>query len=123
MPWFCRCTLLVFLLLPLEASAQSTATDTASLPNAPQATKAAPDALEQEREGWLSPGADPQNRLGFPLARHFASDQKQFWTTPLRLNRGSLRAVLPFAAFTSVLLASDDWLSRQVPDKPDQVQR
>ena len=123
MHWIYRSTLLVCLLLLLPASAQNTATDPATLPNAPQPSREARDASEQEREGWLSPGADPQNELGLPLVRHLASDQKQFWTTPMRLNKGSLRTLLPFAAFTGVLLASDDWLSRQVPDKPDQIQR
>lgn len=80
-------------------------------------------ASGQDRFGWLAPGADPQNTLGSPFLKHLAADQKQFWTAPARLNRSSWKTLVPFAGFTGALIASDSWIAKQVPDKPDQLNR
>ena len=77
--------------------------------------------LSNENSGFLTPGTDPQNKLLFPLIRHLASDQKQFWTSPRARAKGEVKAVLPFAAFTGMLFASDRWISEQVPDRPHQM--
>src|SRR5262249_5191374 len=79
----------------------------------------------EDRDGgeFLTPGSDPENRIVWPFLRHLAQDQKQFWTAPTRLSTADAVALLPFSAFTGVLIASDSWISRQVPDKPDQLQR
>ena len=71
----------------------------------------------------LQPGEDPHNEMGFLLLKHFAGDQRDFWTAPMRLHREDLRWIAPAAGFTAALIASDSWITRQVPDKPDQLQR
>ena len=74
--------------------------------------------------GFLEPGADPENKLFLPFMRHMAEDQKQFWTSPKELKKTStLKTFLPFAGFTGLLIASDSWIAKQVPDKPDQLKR
>src|SRR5262249_28450026 len=50
-------------------------------------------------------------------------DQKQFWTYPLHAQRGDAKYFLPFVAITGAFIASDSWLSRQVPDSPSQLKR
>jgi membrane-associated phospholipid phosphatase len=74
--------------------------------------------------GWLVPGADPENKLGWPLIKHLASDQSAFWTSPKELRKRSAAfSFAPFAVVTSALVASDSWLARQVPKRPDQLSR
>jgi membrane-associated phospholipid phosphatase len=63
----------------------------------------------------LQPGEDPQNRLLMPFVKHLASDQKQFWTLPAHLETKDLKWILPGAALTAAFIASDSWLSKQVP--------
>jgi membrane-associated phospholipid phosphatase len=72
---------------------------------------------------YLSPGEDPENRLFLPFAKHLAGDQKQFWTRPAHFRVKDLRWALPFAGATAALIASDSWMSRQVPDRPNQLKR
>jgi membrane-associated phospholipid phosphatase len=69
----------------------------------------------------LEPGEDPANHLFIPLASHVLSDQKQFWTTPARLHMRDLRWVMPLAGTTGLLIASDSWISKQVPSKPSDL--
>jgi hypothetical protein len=76
-----------------------------------------------EQKGWLTPGEDPENRLGLPLITHLASDQFDFWTSPKHLEKRDWKFLLPAAGFTGVLFASDSWLSKQIPEKPDQLKR
>ncbi len=79
--------------------------------------------LLQEKTGdLLPPGVDPQNRLFVPFAKHLAQDQKQFWTYPLHLQKSDAKYFLPFAA-TGAFIASDSWMSKQVPDSPGQLKR
>jgi hypothetical protein len=63
----------------------------------------------------LEPGEDPQNRLLTPFLKHLASDQKQFWTLPAHLETKDLKWILPGASLTAAFIASDSWLSKQVP--------
>lgn len=63
----------------------------------------------------LEPGEDPQNRLMTPFLEHLASDQKQFWTLPTRIETKDLKWILPGASVTAAFMASDAWWSRQVP--------
>jgi len=79
--------------------------------------------IRERRDYELLPGEDPHNELGTPLLKHFANDQKDFWTAPMRLHRSDLRWIAPAAGFTAALFASDSWIARQVPDKPDQLNR
>ncbi len=63
----------------------------------------------------LQPGEDPDNRLVSPFLRHLVIDQKQFWTSPARLQTKDLRWILPGAAVTAGFIATDSWWSKQVP--------
>ena len=85
------------------------------LPEAPSAT--------QDRQGYLVPGIDPQNRLLVPFLKHIASDQKQFWSSPRHLDKTGAATFAGFLGFTGLLVGGDSWISRQVPDKPDQLNR
>jgi len=79
---------------------------------------------KSESDFDLPLGEDPDNRPGFPLLKHLANDQKWFWTRPLELKKpDALKAFVPFAGFTGLLIASDSWIARQVPDKPNQLNR
>jgi hypothetical protein len=85
------------------------------LPEAPSATR--------DNQGFLVPGINPENRLLVPFLKHISSDQMQFWSSPTRLDRTSTRTFAGFLGFTSFLIAGDSWISKQVPDKPDQLKR
>jgi len=76
-----------------------------------------------DRDDNLQPGVDPNNRLLVPFAQHIAQDQKRFWTFPTRLRRQDLKWVVPGVAGTVGLLAADSWISKQVPDSPNQLSR
>src|SRR5438552_6004381 len=83
----------------------------------------APSASLKENRGWLMPGTDPNNKLGWPFVRHLASDQKAFWASGKEIGNRGAKTFVPFAAFAGLLIASDSWLSKQVPDKPNQLKR
>jgi membrane-associated phospholipid phosphatase len=80
-------------------------------------------AREKYEAGFLPLGTDPENKLGWTFIKHLATDQKQFWTSPKDLAYGGATTFTPFAAFTGALIAGDSWISRQVPDKPNQLNR
>jgi membrane-associated phospholipid phosphatase len=69
-------------------------------------------------DNWgLSPtGADPENRIFLPFAKHLAQDQMQFWTYPFHAPRDDAKYFVPFLAFTGGLIARDNWISKQVPN-------
>src|SRR5438552_7893488 len=92
-----------------ETAAQPTEKITANSPSL--------DPLNQpvERDYELEPGEDPQNRLVSPFINHVVADQKNFWTAPRRLRTKDLRWIAPFAAGSGLLIASDRWVSKQVP--------
>ena len=70
---------------------------------------------EERQPGELQPGEDPQNRLVMPFLKHLVTDQKQFWTSPARLQTQDLKWILPGAGVTAAFIASDSWWSKQVP--------
>jgi membrane-associated phospholipid phosphatase len=74
-------------------------------------------AQESETGGRydLQPGEDPQNHLISPFLKHLASDQKQFWTFPTRLQLKDLKWIAPSAGVIGAFIASDSWWSKQVP--------
>jgi len=74
-----------------------------------------------EGRGWLQPGVDPDNRLGLPFLKHLASDQKEFWTIPTRLQTKDLKWIAPFAGLTAAVIASDSWWAKQVPPSHTQT--
>ena len=67
---------------------------------------------------WLEPGKDPQNRLISPFMKHLAEDQQSFWLSPSHAEPRDLKWALPLAAFGSAVIASDSWISKQVPSSP-----
>ena len=86
-------------------------------------TRPAADS-KNENPGSLPPGVDPENRLLTPFLKHLAGDQLQFWTSMKDLKKpDALKTFIPFTAFTGLLISGDSWLSRQVPDQPDQLTR
>jgi hypothetical protein len=82
------------------------------------------DALSQQPKaakaesfsGDQSDAVDPENKIGLPLIRHFAEDQKSFWVDgTTHWDRKKVKQFAPFAGFTAALIASDSWMSKQVP--------
>jgi len=70
---------------------------------------------DKEHRGWLDPGVDPENRLLSPFVKHIVTDQKQFWMSPAHFQIKDLKWILPGAATAAVFVATDSWLSKQVP--------
>jgi Capsule assembly protein Wzi/PAP2 superfamily len=71
----------------------------------------------------LEPGEDPHNQLISPFVKHIVADQEQFWTSPARLHVRDLDWIAPFAGITGAFVASDSWMTKQVPDKSNQLTR
>ncbi len=76
---------------------------------------------EDGTDGWLPLGEDPENRLVSPFLKHIALDQKQFCTAPTHFTVKDLKWIAPFTGFTAALIASDSWISKQIPNKPGQL--
>jgi membrane-associated phospholipid phosphatase len=66
---------------------------------------------------WNVPDQDARGTAsrGVALLERFAGDQRAIWTSPFGLCRSDVVWVLPAVAGMGVFLASDSWLSRQVP--------
>jgi len=80
--------------------------------------------VKEGESSFLSPGRDPENKLMLPLLKHITADQEQFWSSLTKFkNPSALKLALPLAGLTSLLVASDSWTSKQVPDRPGQVKR
>lgn len=107
--------LVVLLCAPLHAQSQTQRQAPKSLWSSAQ------NGSVDDRNYDLRPGADPENRLISPFLRHIAEDQKHFWTFPTRLRVQDLKWIVPAAGITAGLVASDSWISSQVPDKPGQL--
>jgi len=94
-----------------------------SPPSAPdsssQATKE--PGKKQDRDYNLQPGVDPNNRLLVPFAHHVVQDQEHFWTLPAHVRKRDWKWILPVAGATAGLIAADSWISRQVPNRPSQL--
>ena len=69
------------------------------------------------------PQTDFHHRLGWPFMTRLLSDQKTFWTSGKDIGYQGVIPSLSFAAMTGVLVASDDWISQQVPDSARQLKR
>jgi len=76
---------------------------------------------KQTQDYDLEPGVDPDNRLLVPFLKHLTEDQKHFWTFPARAKKKDLKWILPVAGATAGLIASDSWISQQVPNSPSQL--
>ncbi|HEX3740710.1 MAG TPA: phosphatase PAP2 family protein [Terriglobales bacterium] len=75
----------------------------------------------QNRNFDLAPSSDSDNRLGTIFLEHLAEDQKHFWTFPTRLHVQDLKWILPAAGVTAAFVASDSWISNQVPNRTNQL--
>jgi membrane-associated phospholipid phosphatase len=95
----------------------------ASAQNSSQISYSASSDSSTSERGLLQPGDDPQNRLLVPLLGHLAEDQERFWTVPAHLHVKDLRWIFPVSAGIGALIASDHWISQQVPDRPSQLKR
>lgn len=82
-----------------------------------------PPSREAYENEYLAPGADAHNELGWPYLKHLAGDQKQFWTAPKKIFTGGAPEFAAFVGATGLLIGADSWISRQVPDKPGQLDR
>jgi len=110
--------------LPVNSVAQVEAETAAAvprdaLPSAPAGTwNAPPEAATEEVASATATatgmGTGTAGR-GVDLLQRFAGDQKAIWTSPLRLERGDAIWALPALAGVGAFVASDAWLSRQVP--------
>jgi membrane-associated phospholipid phosphatase len=69
----------------------------------------------------LQPGVDPDNRLVTAFLVHLGEDQKRFWTMPAQFKKDDLKWILPLAGGTAAVFAADSWISKQVPDRPNQL--
>ena len=75
----------------------------------------------KEEAGWLPPGEDPENKLFLPFAKHVVQDQKDFWIKPSKLRTHDLQWILPVGGIFAGLVASDSWISKQIPDTPKEL--
>ncbi len=113
---FCALVLLVFASV---GEAQEQGRDPGSQTSSQQITP--PKQKKQDRNYDLQPGVDPENRLVSPFVRHIVKDQKHFWTLPGQVRKKDIEWIIPVAGGTAALIASDSWLSRQVPSRPGQL--
>jgi membrane-associated phospholipid phosphatase len=73
------------------------------------------DSSRDDSKYELLPGVDPDNRLGLPLMKHFATDQLGFWSAPAHFRVKDLKWIAPFAGVTAAFVAGDSWISKQIP--------
>ena len=91
----------------------------------PKEVRILPESASSTRDahGYLLPGVDPENKLLLPFLKHIAYDQRQFWTSPVRLDKTGAKTFAGFLGFTGLLIGGDSWITKQVPDRPDQLKR
>ncbi|MGA8763363.1 MAG: capsule assembly Wzi family protein [Candidatus Sulfotelmatobacter sp.] len=113
----CYCIWFLILAAGLRGSGRAQAENATILSAAASVSRiAAGGAESRPASGYeLLPGEDPENRMMAPFARHLVKDQQQFWTTPGRLRLEDLHWAAPLAGMTAMLVASDSWISKQVP--------
>ena len=126
------CVLLLWALCAMRSAAQTPGEDAAKgLPDAPSAAagsvgSARPPgsdaAIMPAAIAPISPGARHEaagNRSMWnpvTLVDRLAGDQKEIWTSPLRLRRSDAMWALPSLAVTGAFTASDSWFAKQVPE-------
>jgi len=94
-------------------SAPISATRSAKNPAGEQRSVSAP----RQEDPDASPrfGEDPENRLIIPFVKHLAGDQQTFGTAPARFRVQDLKWAAPFVGVTAGFIASDSWISKQIP--------
>lgn len=116
----CRAAVFGVLLLVFTNNVECQSADDSK----PQNTDLWPDQKANDSHSYdLPPGADPQNRLFTPFVEHLAQDQRNFWTLPVRAHKRDLKWIIPAAGGLAGLIAADTWISKQIPDKPNQLNR
>jgi membrane-associated phospholipid phosphatase len=129
--WF----LILFVMnLPANSVAQARAPDThETLPEAPSAVRrgATPGGAKafSSSEDSSEPAITTSGTWNVPdkvvlgaasrgvsLLERFAGDQRAIWTSPLHLRSSDARWGLPALAGLGAMVASDSWLSKQVPE-------
>lgn len=98
---------------PSATEAETTA-DNLNVFTAP-ASVAAMKPGDQDPNGLLIPGTDPNNHLLFPFIQHLAEDQKNFWLAPMHMNKQDAAWFVPFAGVTAGFIEGDSWFSKQIP--------
>ena len=66
---------------------------------------------------------DSESRLGTNYIKHLAEDQRSFWTFPAHLQRSQMKTIIPVAAITAGLFASDADFSSQLSRSPSRINR
>ena len=110
---------------------QDSSSDRSNLPSAPVASddtagestsvtsqsiqKSSTANVDMDGKYEVIPGVDPDNHLFLPFAKHLADDQYSFWTAPAHFKGTDLEWGVPFAGVTAGFIASDSWLSKQIP--------
>ena len=118
MPFKVSCVVVVTLLSAVLLGQQTTPD---ASPAGSQQKSYADETPKQDRNYDLQPGVDPDNRLLLPFTKHLVADQQHFWTLPAHTRKTDLKWILPVAGATAGLIASDRWISRQVPNRPNQL--
>src|SRR6266550_3696692 len=72
-----------------QSSNQSGVNQPMATDSIPKQVRILPEAPSSTRDngGYLLPGVDPENQLVLPFLKHIVYDQKQFWTSPTRLDK------------------------------------
>jgi len=75
------------------------------------------DTGNNNHNDWrqLPPGEDPENQLALPFAKHLMRDQEDFWSAPRHLGIKDFEWIGPLAGLTAAFVASDSWISKQIP--------
>ena len=125
--WLLSTVFLAGVVLGPGAAAQETAVpaqiSAPSIPAQHKPSSSQPAQPEKVIGPLLPAGEDPQNKLLSPFVKHLAQDQQTFWTFPSRIRIRDLHWVLPSAAFTASVIASDSWISRQVPQSASRIRQ
>ena len=95
-------------------------------PEAPKATEETKSTLDV-KPGKTPAIKTPELILNKPISpwehfpRRLLSDQKTIWTSPFRTKLKNVKYWAIFGGATGILLATDTWTSRQLPNTADQV--
>jgi membrane-associated phospholipid phosphatase len=81
----------------------------------PRTTVSVPEPNPSTPGNWNQGKARGGGGSGMDPLKRFAADQNKIWTSPFRLHRSDAVWALPAVAAMGAFLASDSWLSKQVP--------
>jgi hypothetical protein len=86
---------------------------------------AAEERMDQPAPGVLpATNADsPHHSIERTFGLNIVSDQKAFWTSPLRIRLNDAPGLFPFFAVTGITIASDNSIEQRLPSSPTLIQR